>query len=240
MEEVTRSLVVTLFLLCCVSGSRSSGEVRPSDHGIKTQAPGAQQPTIPLLLTTTIIGKPHCQRESDQYTLMLKLRARFTNLSRQNIILFKGDNLVEAEMISRNEQEALARTYESNREFHHVFPSLIPPKRAFRGRHPPRQFVVLRPNASFESYLRVPITVFLEPRRIPSAEAGKIVPDEFGAIPTGEHVLQITVSTWLGAPEVAENLRQRWRRIGFFWFDSLTSQPMTFVVDKQQLKANCK
>jgi hypothetical protein len=85
----------------------------------------------------------------------------------------------------------------------------------------------------------VPVTIALETKRRISAETERTVPDEFGGIPPGPYVLQITVSTWLGSSELASSLRKRWEGIGLFWLDNITSQPMKFVVDDKQSSTQC-
>jgi hypothetical protein len=142
-------------------------------------------------------------------------------------------------MISHSEEDAVKGAYESYREFHWVFPTSEPPKRELETAKPTKQFAVLPPNAYFDTHVRVPVTIALETKRRISAETERTVPDEFGGIPPGPYVLQITVSTWLGSSELASSLRKRWEGIGLFWLDNITSQPMKFVVDDKQSSTQC-
>lgn len=183
----------------------------------------------PLRLTTTIIESRYCKKPEEQNpTLHLTLRARFLNVSEHPVILYRGDNLVAEAMISRSVEDAANKNYESQREFHWMTAG-SPPVRNITSAKPSRKFVVLQPDRSIQTQVTVPITI------LPKDESKEI--DPFGAIPFGNHVLQVTLTTWLGTRQEGEELRQRWSNIGTFWFGGVTSEPMPFNV--QPKRSSC-
>lgn len=183
----------------------------------------------PLRLTTTIIDSRYCKKPEEQNpTLHLTLRARFLNVSEHPVILYKGDNLVAEAVISRSVEDAANRNYESKREFHWMT-SGSPPARKITSAKPSRKFVVLQPDRSIQAQVTVPISI------LPKDESKEI--DPFGAIPFGNHVLQVTLTTWLGTRQEGEELRQRWSNTGTFWFGGVTSELMPFNV--QPKRSSC-
>ncbi|HXQ71937.1 MAG TPA: hypothetical protein VN844_15690 [Pyrinomonadaceae bacterium] len=196
-------------------------------HNLQTAAS-----VSPLRLTTTIIDSRYCKKPEEQNpTLFLTLQARFLNVSEHPVILYRGDNLVAEAMISRSVEDAANKNYESSREFHSMT-SGSPPVRKITSARPSRKFVVLQPDRSIQTQVTVPITIL--PR---NANAGSNEIDPFGAIPYGNHVLQVTLTTWLGTRQEGEELRQRWSSTGTFWFGGVTSEPMPF--DVQPKRSSC-
>ena len=185
--------------------------------------------TSPLRLTTTIIDSRFCQKPGEQYaTLHLTLQARFLNVSAKPVILYRGDNLVAETMVSRSVEDATNKNYESYRQFHWMT-SGAPPARNITAARPSRKFVVLQPDRYVQTPVTVPVTVL--PR---DADPKSNEIDPFGAVPFGHHVLQVTLTTWLGTREEGEELRQRWSNTGAFWFGGVTSEPMPFNVQRKR------
>lgn len=186
----------------------------------------------PLRLTTTIINSRYCKKPEEQNpTLQLTLQARFVNISEHPVILYRGDNLVAEAMISRSVEDATNKIYESSRQFHWMTAG-SPPERNVTSAKPSRKFVVLQPDRSIQTQVTVPISIL--PRNA-NAESKEI--DPFGAIPFGNHVLQVTLTTWLGTRQEGEELRRRWSNTGTFWFGGVTSEPMPFNV--QPKRSSC-
>jgi hypothetical protein len=190
---------------------------------------------LPLRLTIQIVARRYCQKTAEQEpTLFLDLRARFRNVSGHPVILYKGDNLISEQMISQTTKDAIEKKYESYRELHSVFSSLSAPDRNAKGTKPSRKFIVLQPYGYFQTKVTVPISLLSGNANTSSGGV-----DEFGAVPVGSHVLQVTLSTWLGTRELAEELRQRWRSTGLFWFDGVTSEPMPVSIRLERDRAPC-
>lgn len=188
---------------------------------------GDTAPTSPLRLTTTIIDSRLCQRPEEQNpTLHLTLQARFLNVSGHPVILYRGDNLVAEAMISRSVEDATNKNYESFRQFHWMT-SGSPPARNITSAKPTRKFVVLQPDRYLQAQVTVPVSIL---PRDANSKSNEI--DPFGAVPFGNHVLQVTLTTWLGTREEGEELRQRWSNTGTFWFGGVTSEPMSFTVQR--------
>ena len=183
----------------------------------------------PLRLTTTIVESRYCKKPEEQIpTLHLTLQARFLNVSEHPVILYRGDNLVAEAMVSRSVEDAANKNYESQREFHWMTAG-SPPPRNITSVKSSRKFVVLQPDRSIEARVTVPISI------LPRNESNEI--DPFGAVPFGNHVLQVTLTTWLGTRQEGEELRQRWTNTGTFWFGGVTSEPMPFNV--QPKRSSC-
>lgn len=227
-------ILAFLCVVCFQSGGDTLRVNLPQEAGAPTTINHRQTAASasPLRLTTTIIDSRYCQKPGEQYaTLHLTLQARFLNVSADPVILYRGDNLVAESMISRSVEDATKKNYESYRQFHWIT-SGSPPARNITGAKPSRKFVVLQPDRSVQAQVTVPVTVLPRDANPKSNEI-----DPFGAVPFGDHVLQVTLTTWLGTREEGEELRQRWSNTGTFWFGGVTSEPMPLNV--QPKRSSC-
>lgn len=177
-----------------------------------------------LQLSTSIIGQQYCKGDDELDVLQIQLRLRYTNLSQQPLILYKGSTLIYRQMISRNVEAALAADYEL------ASSNLVYEEGAAKigGAQPGKLFVILQPSGSFETTTLV---------AIPATHGAVKIS---GAVVTGEHVLQVRVSTWPESESLAGKLRARWRKRGYLWTDAVVSSPMTFTVEKNRPTVTCR
>lgn len=178
-----------------------------------------------LQLAVRIVNSEYCRADSELDSLRLKLKLTFTNRKKEPLILYRGTSLVSRIMISRNFADAAAKRFEVD--------SLLTPltsgaRKCYKGAAPTSCFVVLPPDASFET----------------EAVAGVFavrgdVRDIVGAVKSGDHLLQIEVITWHESDELAKNLRARWLPHGLLWYEPITSAPMQFRVERDRTSASC-
>lgn len=65
---------------------------------------------LPIRVTTTVLSQQYCKEPSSDVSdnLRMKLRLRYTNVGTQPLILYKHENTVFREMISRDPSAAAA------------------------------------------------------------------------------------------------------------------------------------
>lgn len=178
-----------------------------------------------LELTVSIVGQRYCVVSEDLNSIQMTLRLRYTNTGSQKIILYKGVRLFYQIFVSRNEQDAAARRYET-RMTHSRYYDLLPEK--IDAPNPSSVFTILSPGASYETEQTIALPVVRGDRRIGNS------------IEAGEHVLQVWVSTWYESKKLAQTLRERWQRRGFLWADALGAKPVSFSVEKNPAAVVCQ
>ncbi|HEX8889389.1 MAG TPA: hypothetical protein VF779_09435 [Pyrinomonadaceae bacterium] len=179
-----------------------------------------------LQLTARIAGERYCTVSSDVDALQITLRLRYTNTGNRKLILYKGNKLFYQIFVSRNLQDAAARRYET-RTTHSRYYDQQPEK--IDDAHPGNVFTVLSPGASYEAEQVITLPV--------ARDEGKARRD---VLTTGDHVLQVIVSTWYESKKLAEALRERWQRRGFLWTDMLDTQALSFNIGKNRSAVVCQ
>jgi len=179
-----------------------------------------------LQLTARIMGKRYCAVSADVDALQITLRLRYANTGNQKLILYKGNKLFYQIFVSRDLQDAAARRYET-RTTHSRYYDQQPER--IDDAHPSSVFTVLAPGAAYEADQTITLPV--------ARDEGKIQRDILFA---GDHVLQVIVSTWYESKNLAQTLRERWQRRGFLWTDTLSTQALSFNVDKNRAAVVCQ
>lgn len=181
----------------------------------------------PLELTTRIISQRYCATSASVDTLEMKLQLRYANIGNEKLILYKGNALFyQTKIRQRLSEAAVAKPYEVvmlNARYFDQMPEKI--DRASPG----RAFIILPPGAVYETEMVVGVGVVGEGRERMS-----------NAITNGEHTLYLIVSTWYESRTLAKELRERWRRNGFLWFDPITSMPLNFTVEQHHPLVKCQ
>lgn len=188
----------------------------------------APQDELPLRLTTNVLSQRYCREEGSDSSdnLRLKLRLQYTNVGSEPLIIYKHENSVFREMVSRNAADAAAHKYLWDFSVTSVTEGRLPT--LDRGLPEDRLFVVLRPAQAFEG--EAEITVFV--RR-------GLAGNQSDGLLAGDYLLEVSVSTWPVSQDLAELLRQRWKGIGLLWFRDLNSEPMLFRIEKNPKLENC-
>jgi hypothetical protein len=179
-----------------------------------------------LQLTASISEQTTCAVNKSVDALRLTLQLRYTNAGRRKLILYKGNRLFFQIFISRSSQQAAARSYEL-RTTHSRYFDEQPEKIVASA--PGSVFTTLSPGDSYESRQLI---------SIPVAREGE---GRFNvSIAAGEHILNVTASTWYESRKLGEDLRERWRKRGFLWTDPLASNAVAFVVDGNRPAVGCQ
>lgn len=179
-----------------------------------------------LQLTTSIAGQRYCAVNSSVDALQLTLQLKYTNAGSRKLILYKGNRLFYQIFVSHSGEEAEARRHEL-RTTHSRYFDEQPEK--ISSSSPGSVFVTLSPGASYETRQVI---------SLPVARDGKGLYNV--SIPTGEHVLSVTASTWYESRKLGGDLRARWQSRGFLWLDPLSSNSISFVVDKNPPAVACQ
>lgn len=185
---------------------------------------GAQNKSLEL--SFNIINQRYCVGGAGVDFLHLTLRLRFTNVGNQKLILYKGNNLFFAVWTKPAQDNQAGARFEMKTTASRFLQ--MTPEDVDRP-SPNRDFVFLSPQESFETSIAVSLPVV--------SEEGK---RSRGTINNGEHLLQITASTWYESRKLGEKLRERWQRKGMLWLDPLGSASAPFNSDKPSSAERCQ
>jgi hypothetical protein len=215
----------TIMLLCSslISGLRgASTTIRRTPAQISSA-----EKADPLQLTTSIVAQRYCKNPDSDVTdsIQITLRLRYTNTGSRPLILYKHENTIFRQMISRDLLDAAARRYVWDLSLTVVTGG---GGAKIDGQVPSDLFVILRPKQSFEAEEETTVLV----RR---GDTG----GESDGLQAGQYVLQVSVSTWPESDSVAETLRNRWRDIGVLWSSNITSSPKPFKIERNRRLENC-
>lgn len=177
-----------------------------------------------LELTAEIIAQSYCSINQET-SLQLKLKLRYTNLSSQRLIVYKGHDLFFQTKI-RSDQNAGAPSSEVLLLNMRYFDEEL---ERIDGRSPGRVFVKLAPGAFFERELITGVGV---------ADSSAALSDT--TVHPGPHTLQLIVSTWYQSPKLAEKLKQQWQHEGLLWSQPLYSVPLKLTVEKPSATSPCR
>lgn len=191
---------------------------------VSGQRPNASR--RPLRLTAEVLGQQHCAAGAATDALRIRLRLQFANVGDQKLILYRGKNLFYQTSVSRSASDAALRRHEAFMTTAWYFDEL--PERIEQPA-PGRAFTILPPGATYETQQTVAVPV-LRQGGVPVTNA----------IAAGDHVLQVTVSTWYESRALAQKLRERWQRSGLLWFEPVTSAPVAFNVAEERPAAGCR
>lgn len=183
-------------------------------------------PKQSLTITANVMGRRYCANTPSMTTLQLRLHLRYTNLSNQKLILYRGDDLFYQAKIRPRTVEAGAKPYEVvvlNARYLEQENELIEQPQ------PGKLFIILQPGASYETDTMVGVGV-----------VSKNATRDRNAIIEGEHTLQLLVSTWYRSRRTAEKLRADWQRKGILWFDPVLSNAITFNAERPQSLQPCQ
>ena len=200
------SLLVALLVIACSAQSASA------------------QSQKQLELTTEIVEQSYCSI-GQKTSLQLRLKLRYTNISSQRLIVYRGHDLFFQTRIRSENPPATASSdlLLLNMRYFDEEPERI------EARSPGRVFAKLAPGASFERELLTGIGVTDESTANSST-----------TVRPGPHILQLIVSTWYQSPKLAEKLRQQWQREGFLWSQPLYSVPLKLNIEKPSAAPSCR
>jgi len=188
-----------------------------------------QEPLKPMRLTLKVTDSRYCVGDDEIDRLQLKLRFVYENRTGGPVILYKLPAEPTRVMIARTLADAAALQYEI--DFTQTWYSDKPNDEAsacFKDAAPGNCFVTVAHGSSYE--IDGDVRVF--------AVRGD-VKDVPGAVKSGEHALQLVLPTWTESAKLAQELNSRWRSHGTLWTKPLTSDPLTFTIDKERKVVAC-
>jgi hypothetical protein len=185
----------------------------------------AYQGTTPdssLKLTTSIVEQSYdCNGD-----LRLSLKFQYANIGTESIILRRYNFRFPRYTISRNAGAAAKGHYE--REVNSFVSTVLAQPNPTRGPEPwGDRFVILKPGENYGIETR-PDGADLVIRNPSDQRLGK-----------GDHVLQISVSTWNEPVALAQELGDSWRKYGILWWQGVTSEPMPLKIEKPSTAIKC-
>jgi hypothetical protein len=179
-----------------------------------------------LQLTASIMGQRYCAVNANVDALQLTLQMKYTNTGNRKLILYKGNRLFYQIFVSRSGEDVAARTTEL-RTTHSRYFDEQPEK--IVSSSPGSVFTTLSPGASYVTQQVISLPVARDGNGLFNV-----------SIPAGEHVLNVSSSTWYESQKIAMQLRERWRMRGYLWSDPLSSNSVAFVVDKNSRPVVCQ
>jgi hypothetical protein len=218
LKRLSKAALIVV-ILCCLDGSVSISSARTGKRS-------KHEPESGLELAIKIVSSEYCRADPELDSLRLKVRLTFTNRRKEPLILYKGASLVSRVMISRNYADAATKRFEVNSSLTQLTSGA---SKCYKGATPTNCFVVLPPDASFEAETVVGVFIV-------RGDAREIA----GAIKSGDHVLQVEVVTWHESDELAKDLRAKWARSGFLWYEPVTSAPLPLTVHHQPKVTDCR
>lgn len=186
-----------------------------SNHGSVLMDANGDRQHADLQLTTSSIGQRYC---SDG-RLIFMLRYDFRNEKGETILLDKRSSIVPGYTISRNAQLAAAGKHKI--QVHYLL-GIDGKLMTLQPTPDISQFVTLKAGDSYSA-----------------AHEFSVLPSDKKLGP-GNYVLQFSVVTWHYAAASNIEWREKWHDKGYLWTDSLTAQPMAFVIDKQPQLVQCR
>jgi hypothetical protein len=206
--------VLPLWLVVAVDGQTQSQ--RQGDRGTLMSA-GEDAYHARLKLTTRIVDEHYCSDGRIRYSLLFK----FTNVGNQTVILNRSRPEVARYMISANHKAAVSRNHET---VAHIMLGLNNENMSSTSELDETHFLSLKTGESYE--VKDNLSIF------PRHENRK-------RLRPGTHMLQVVVQTWPNPGASNVEWREKWRNRGYLWSDSLISDPMPVVIEKQPLVLKC-
>lgn len=170
-----------------------------------------------LKLTTSIVDEHYCADGRLHYSLSFK----FTNAGQQSVILDRFRPVVSGYMISGSERAASARKFQAHAR---TLLGLDEEGMDSQSNLDESRFIVLELGNSYEVTEKFSLSIKdHQGRRLRS----------------GRHFLQVVVLTWYHPRTSNIEWREKWRQKGYLWSDSLSSDPMPFVVPNRLSVSDC-
>jgi hypothetical protein len=181
-----------------------------------------------LEVNPKVISQRFCRGESGVGAIWLNLRLQVINGTDKKLIVQKNIGRAWYRTIVARDKEALAKgVYESDPEIE--FMSGEAEVRGPSDMVPGADFTILEPGKSFETESFVDVVVAV----------GAPSPLNKELIRTGNHVLQLKLSTW---PYVVrpESFREKWKKYGKLVYESVKSEPLALSVPQDSEFQDCK
>ena len=173
-----------------------------------------------IQLTTEIAGQRYCTGDADLDGVLLELRLVYRNTGKSPLILYKGSTNVY-EIVVRKTPDG-APEVNAHLSWYSDGPWKVDAS-SLR-----KLFVIVQPNATFETHTNTRVFVTRD-------ESTHFQ----GSVESGDHYLQVTIPTWHGSQELADEMQQKWRANGILWHNAVTSLPTKFTIAKKRTITDC-
>jgi len=151
--------------------------------------------------------------------LGLQLRFTITNVSAEPIIIHRYAHGVFKVQVSKTLALLRAGVYVYDERATFIQPPGVP-RREF-GDALTGEFRILKPNESFVYEYPENVAITVGDLRAHSEN-----------LTAGNYYLQTTMTTWMWGPKTAERLQQQWAKLGRFFYQNVTSEPIALTIDK--------
>ena len=176
-----------------------------------------------LQLTTEILSQRYCTGDGDLDGVLLDLRLLYRNTGTVPLILYKDS-------FHAGTTEVL-KTVEGPSELYYA-PDEVPANDnkpwTVDASSLDKRFVILQANATFETKSTTRVFVTRDDSK-----------HFAGSVESGDHYLLVTISTWPGSQEQADQMQREWRSNGTLWRTAITSLPMKFTIAKNRTVSDC-
>ena len=169
--------------------------------------------TVRLQLTTSI-GEVRDSVENSSRLLKMNLNLNYLNTGTRPILLDKKSSLIYRTLVSKN-----LKAFSECKYLHDISAHFIGAE-SLQSRSPDRsEFVMLKPGESvtFQREIRL--------GRYDGTKSSK------SDLHPGNYVLQVRVAAWFYLADPAD-WEQKWGNQAYVWSENVTSEPMTFTVEK--------
>ena len=166
---------------------------------------------VRLQLTTSIAEVSHSVEDG---LLNLTLNLNYLNTGTRPILLDKKSSRIYRQLVSKDLRALSACKYIHDIASHFTGSGLL------QAREPERsEFVTLAPGESVTFKREISLFVY---------DGTKETKDD---LRPGNYVLQVRVAAWFYAADPAE-WEQKWGNQAYLWSENITSEPMSFTVEK--------
>jgi hypothetical protein len=188
------------------------------DSNLKEKLGAKLEVETSVIEATTCIDSSGSGVRSD-----LTLQAVFKNVGRCPIILDKGSGTIGGQKIYHSLQNGQVNTIEYDMRLTiHV----ISEKPTREGAMPSSSFIILQPQEKYQG----------------KAETRLLIdyPKQYGHFSADTHYLQFGMWTTDGTLNNRDELRARWKEIGYLWTEGATTKPMEIRFPKLESIKNCQ
>ena len=225
INRLMRCLFLSAVLLVFVSGflndmtTATTGYVSHSDSYIQGSSPRQS-----LQLAANVVSQQYCSKtrpdSSSESQLALQLKLSVRNTSEVALIVPRFNNAVYRVVLSKSLEKTKSGNYAY--DAHSTLMRIRwPENEDWKQLSPTSEFVILKPNDSFDyQYLQ-------------GIEISLTDPDDGRhRLPAGRYFLQVKIQTWPWDAEKINVLQQRWAQYGHLWYHDIASEPLLVSIEK--------
>jgi hypothetical protein len=220
---------VSKLLVLCIFIGLTFANKQERDGGLKERLGAKLEATTSVIEQNTCIddtGSDSAGNKSVWVRTDLVLDTKYINVGQCPIILDKRSGTVTGQMISKSQQDAIAKKY----EYKSILEIMtLSPKPREEGDTPSEAFAILKPGESYEGKSMTRLLMKY--------------PDEYSVFASDLHFLSLglwTTSGTLHQSNDLDDLRTRWQTLGYLWAEGITTQPIPLQFLKLKDIGKCK